>query len=152
MKKLFSNKYLLLLLRFILGFVFIYAGIEKTIEPGAFANSISNYKLIPEIFVNIIAITLPWIELITGILLIFGISVKENAMIISALLFLFIVMIAISLMRGLSIDCGCFGTVGGAKIGMYKIIENILLLAIGGHLIKYDSTFCTLNPLSNKEI
>lgn len=152
MKKLFANNYLLLFLRLILGFVFIYAGIEKTIDPGAFANSISNYKLIPELLINLISITLPWIELITGILLIFGVSVKENAMILSGLLALFIIMISISLMRGLSIECGCFGTVGGAQIGMYKIIENILLLAIGGHLVKYDSTFCTLNPLSNKEI
>mgnify|MGYP003547699657 CR=1 FL=1 len=152
MKKLFSNKYLLLLIRLVLGFVFIYAGIEKTLEPGAFANSISNYKLIPEILINVIAIALPWIELIAGILLLFGVSVKENAMILSTLLTLFIIMISISLIRGLSIECGCFGTVGGAQIGLYKIIENILMLAIGGHLVKHNSTFFTLQSAANKEL
>jgi uncharacterized membrane protein YphA (DoxX/SURF4 family) len=141
MKELFSNKYLLLTIRIILGFVFIYAGVEKTVEPEMFANSISNYKLIPELLVNFIAITLPWIELVTGILLVFGVWVKENSMIICTLLLMFIIMIVISLIRGLNIECGCFGTVGGTRIGLSKIIENILLLAIGGHLTKYGSTF-----------
>lgn len=148
MNSLLSNKFLLLIIRFILGFVFIYAGAEKILEPGLFANSISNYRLVPELLLNLIAVTLPWIELITGIFLVFGIAVKENAIIINILLVLFIVMIAISLFRGLNIECGCFGTAGGTKISVYKIIENILLFAVGGHLIKYDSTF--LSFLSTK--
>ena len=51
----------------------------------------------------------------------FGISVKENSAILSGLLLVFIIAIAISLARGLNIDCGCFGTVGGTKVGIQKI-------------------------------
>ncbi|QQS37628.1 MAG: DoxX family membrane protein [Ignavibacteriales bacterium] len=144
MQKLFSNKYLLLVLRLITGFVFIYAGLEKALEPSGFANSIVNYKLLPDFTINFIAITLPWIELAAGLLLIFGVSVKENSMIISTLLVLFIIMIAISLLRGLNIDCGCFGTAGGSRVGIIKIVENLILLAISGHLTKYDSEFLSL--------
>lgn len=151
MKKLFANKYLLLAIRIILGFVFIYAGLEKALMPEAFAKSISNYQLIPDFIINFSAIVLPWIELVCGILLIFGVSVKENSLILSILLSLFIIMITISVMRGLNIDCGCFGTVGGSKVGLAKIIENIILLAIGGHLVKYDSTFLSLNKNSSRD-
>ncbi len=145
MKKLFANKYLLFTIRVVLGFVFIYAGLEKALMPDSFAKSISNYQLLPELTINLFAIILPWIELVCGILLIFGISVKENSMILSLLLSIFIIMITISVIRGLNIDCGCFGTTGGAKVGITKIIENLILLAIGGHLAKYDSTFLSLN-------
>ena len=139
MNKFFSNKYILLLFRIILGFVFIYAAISKTTEPEDFGRAISNYKLLPIFLINIFAIALPWIELSCGLLLVFGISVKENSAILSSLLLIFIIAIAISLARGLNIDCGCFGTVGGAKIGIQKILENIGLFIIGVILIKFDS-------------
>ncbi|KAB2848243.1 MAG: DoxX family membrane protein, partial [Ignavibacterium sp.] len=87
--KLLSNKYLLFLIRIILGFIFIYAGAEKISNPESFALSISNYKLIPAAALNICAITLPWIELVAGLLLLFGILVKENSSIILFFLSLF---------------------------------------------------------------
>ena len=144
MKKFFSNKYILLLFRIILGFVFIYAAVSKTAEPEDFARAISNYKLLPIFLINISAITLPWIELSCGLLLVFGISVKENSAILSSLLLIFIIAITISLARGLNIDCGCFGTVGGAKIGIQKILENIGLFIIGVILIKFDSKLLSM--------
>jgi len=98
----------------------------------------------PDILINVLAIAFPWIELVAGILLIFGISVKENCAILSGLLVIFIIAIAISMARGLNIDCGCFGTVDGAKVGLLKILENVGLLILGLILIKYDSRFLSL--------
>lgn len=144
MNKIFDNKYFLLAARIVLAFVFIYAAISKAADPEGFAKAISNYKLLPIFIINIFAIILPWIELSSGILLLFGISVKENSAIISAMLLLFIIAIGISLARGLNIDCGCFGTVGGAKIGVQKILENFGLLILGLLLIKFDSKFLSL--------
>lgn len=144
MNKIFDNKYFLLAARIVLAFVFIYAAISKAADPEGFAKAISNYKLFPIFIINIFAIILPWIELSSGILLLFGISVKENSAIISAMLLLFIIAIGISLARGLNIDCGCFGTVGGAKIGVQKILENFGLLILGLLLIKFDSKFLSL--------
>ena len=82
----FSNKYFLFLVRIILAFIFIYAGMQKIVDPDAFAISISNYRLLPISALNFFAITLPWIEIIAGILLMFGISVKENSTIIFSML------------------------------------------------------------------
>lgn len=139
MTKLLSNKYFLVAIRIVLGIVFIFAAVSKVAEPELFARSISNYKLLPIFLVNILAIILPWIELCAGLLLIFGVSVKENSAVLSGLLSVFIIAIIISLIRGLDIECGCFGTVDGAKVGIQKILENIGLLLAGLILIRFDS-------------
>ena len=139
MTNILSHKYFLLTIRIIVGFVFIFAAISKVSEPEEFARAISNYKLLPIYLINILAIVLPWIELCAGILLVFGISVKENSAILSGLLLVFIIAIAISLARGLNIDCGCFGTTGGTKVGIQKLLENFGLLLLGLILIKFGS-------------
>ena len=145
MNKLFINNYLLLLIRIFLAFIFIYAGIEKISNPSAFSDAVNNYKLLPLHFVNIFAIILPWTELVAGILLLFGILVKENSFIISSLIIIFMIAIGISLIRGLNIDCGCFGTSAGSKIGLLKLGENLFLVVLGFILMKYDSLFLSFS-------
>ena len=145
MNKILSNKYFLVSIRIILGFVFIFAAISKAAEPETFAKAIYNYKLLPLSLINILAITLPWIELSAGLLLVFGVSVKENSVILSGMLLVFIIAIAISLARGLNIDCGCFGTVDGSKVGLMKILENAGLLLLGLILIMYDSKYFSIS-------
>ena len=142
MKTILSNKYLLLIARFLIAFIFIYAGAEKISDPDTFAISISNYRLMPVWTLNIFAITLPWIEVISGVLLLFGIAVKENSSIIFSLLLVFTIAIVISLLRGLSIDCGCFGK--GSMIGLTKLAENLLMLIGALLLIAFDSKFLSL--------
>lgn len=148
MKEIISNKYLLFLLRIILGFIFVYAGMEKISDPSGFSTSIYNYKLLPVFLVNFFAIVLPWIEVTSGLLLILGIAVKENAYIINSMLLIFIFAVGISLIRGLDIDCGCFGK--GNQIGIQKLIENSLMFTAGLLIIIFDSTFLSLTPHSSE--
>ena len=145
LNKIFNNKILLLTIRMFLGFIFIFAAITKVTDLEGFSQAIYNYKLIPDFLINFLAIIIPWIELVAGILLAFGISVKENSVIFSGLLVLFIVAIGISLARGLNIDCGCFGTIDGSKIGLLKILENIGLLLLSLILIKFDSKYLSIS-------
>ncbi len=145
-----NNKYLLLLFRVIVGFVFIYAGILKISDPAGFSDAINNYDLLPLSFVNFFAITLPWIEVVAGLFLLFGISVKENSFIISVMLVVFLLAIVISLGRGLNIECGCFGTSSGTKVGIIKLVENSILLIFSFVLIKFDSIFLSLTSDKNK--
>ena len=148
-KKILSNQYLLILFRTILGLVFIYSGIVKIIDTSGFSDSIYNYKLMPDLLINYLAIVLPWIELITGLLLIFGITIKESALIINSLLIVFIIAIVINLFRGLDINCGCFGTGNGTKIGLAKLIENSILLFMGILLMLFDSKFSSIPSKEN---
>ena len=142
MKNLLSNKYFLFLVRITLAFIFIYAGATKISDPEGFALSISNYRLLPVSLLNFLAITLPWIEIITAILLVFGIAVKENSAIIFSMLFIFTIAIGVSLLRGLNIDCGCFGK--GTQIGLLKLGENILMIIGSVLLIAFGSDLILL--------
>jgi uncharacterized membrane protein YphA (DoxX/SURF4 family) len=146
--RFFRNKYFLVFVRLVLGFVFIYSGIEKISDLNSFAIAVTNYKMLPGYLVNLFAIFLPWIELSAGLLLLFGIAVKENAFIINSFLIVFIFAIGISIARGLNIDCGCFGTQSSSKVGFIKLVENLLLFLIGLPLIFFGSDYLSLKEKS----
>lgn len=130
MKKLLNNSYLNLAARLFLGVFFIVAGVAKIADPAHFAKEIINYNLTPLYIVNIIALFLPWLELITGLLLAFGVKIKTNSLIIGLLLIMFILMVFSAMLRGLNISCGCFGKASEQKTGWGKVFENLGLLAI----------------------
>lgn len=131
MMAIINNKYLNQILRIILGLIFIFSGVEKISNPAEFAQSIENYRLLPIISINLIAIILPWLELISGMLLLFGIKSKENSIIITSMMIVFTSAVIIAIFRNLDIDCGCFGTLAAQKVGFRKVIENIVLISIG---------------------
>lgn len=138
MKSTLTNKYLLLVARLIPGIVFIFAGMEKISDTPSFAKAIYDYRIFPELLINFFALAIPWIEVVSGLLLVFGIWVRENAFILNALLLIFITLILISIFRGLNIECGCFGTASGSRVGWLKILENVALLIPGIYLIYFE--------------
>ena len=128
MKKVITNKYFLFTLRIILSIIFIISGIEKISNPEEFAQSIENFRMLPIFSINIFAMFFPWLEVITGILLFFGVKIKENSFLITGMLGVFTIGVIAAVLRNLDIDCGCFGTLHAQKIGLLKIFENILLI------------------------
>lgn len=151
MNKVLSNKYLLLTSRVVIGFIFLYAGMEKIADAEGFARAVNNYKLLPFPLINIFALVLPWIEVVSGLLLILGIKTKENAFILTLLLSVFVAVIVISLLRGLNIDCGCFGTASGTKIGAGKLLENSLLILLGLQVIYFGGGRISLSINSDQK-
>ncbi len=134
LRELSKNIWVIFLLRLFVGGVFIYASIDKIAHPGQFAHAIENYRILPWFLINIFAIILPWIELVSGVLLIAGVWLNGSAITISALLLIFIIAITAGLLRGLDISCGCFNTTGGQKIGLSLIIKDVVLLLITIHI------------------
>jgi len=129
----------LLLSRLILGGVFIYASWDKILHPDQFAQIVLNYKLMPDMTINLLAIFMPWLELIAGLFLVFGVFVKESAGILAGLLLVFIVAIAINLARGLDFDCGCFSSSTDQKSASYwLIIRDIALMIPAVHLMVFS--------------
>ncbi|MBA08426.1 MAG: DoxX family protein [Candidatus Marinimicrobia bacterium] len=126
------DRYLIVITRIILGAVFLWASFGKILEPGDFARSISNYHIVPFGIENIIALILPWLELLIGMGLILGIMVDGSVQISAILLIMFILMIGQAMLRGFNIECGC-GLKEGEMIGLNKILENIVF--IGGAYI-----------------
>ena len=118
--------------RFVLGVVFVVAAVDKIAVPEVFAISIEAYRLIPVSLVNIFALVVPWIELLCGVFIIAGVRQRACALILSALLALFIGAIFSAMARDLKIDCGCFGAAHASPVGWPKIAEDagLLLLAL----------------------
>lgn len=130
MNKILTNKYFLFLLRLILGVVFIYASLDKLYNQEEFSRAIYNYKFFPEILINIFAIVVPYLEIICGILIITGIYLRGSSLIITLMLFFFIIALTQAYIRGLDISCGCFSleTVSNKSDILQRIIEDILLI------------------------
>ena len=119
--------YMDVLIRFIIGGVFIWASYDKIIDPSKFSREISNYHIVPFGLENSIAIILPWLELIIGIGLITGIYINANSLIVGILLIVFNILVFQAMSRGFNIECGC-GLKEGQMVGYGKLFENFLLL------------------------
>jgi putative oxidoreductase len=135
--------YIIAIARIYLALVFILSGLDKINNLAGFAESIENYRILPEQIINIVAIIIPWLELIAGALLLMGYYIKENSLISLALLVVFTFAVFSAVLRNLNIDCGCFGTFNGQKVGMLKISENIILIIIALISIKYPRQVLT---------
>lgn len=127
--KIFNQIYILI--RCIIGIIFIYAGITKLVDPKVFAVLIDAYGIVPEVLIIPVAIGLPLLEIISGIALIF--DIRGSLTIITALLMIFIAVLAYGISIGLDIDCGCFGP-GDPEAKAYHglrttLYRDIILLA-----------------------
>lgn len=120
---------LLNLIRIALGVIFIYAAIPKIFRPDEFADAINNYRILPFFLVNIFAICLPFVELLFGLFLIIGLRIKAASFGTLILMTIFIIAIISAWIRGIDINCGCFGT-GTESISYKEIIRDILFFGM----------------------
>ena len=119
----------ILVLRLVLGAVFLYAAWTKLRQSYLiFAMSIDAYQLLPEWAVLVVARALPWFELAVGVLLLIGYGLRFAAIAASALLVMFFALMLRSYVKGQGIDCGCFG-LGDAISGKTLLRDGSLLLA-----------------------
>jgi putative oxidoreductase len=120
----------------VIGLVFLAAALPKIGDPESFALSVHHFRIVPLALENLVAIALPWIELVAGLALVLGIQARAGGAIVTVLMAVFTVAVAVALARGLDFECGCFGTGDGTRVGATKLLENttLLLLASIGSL------------------
>ncbi len=94
--------------RWVLGAVFIYAGILKLLEPESFAVLIEAYGIVPDRLLQPAAFSLACLEVAAGVGLLF--DIRGSLAAIAGLLVLFVAILAYGLWMGLDVDCGCFGS------------------------------------------
>lgn len=123
-----------LALRFLIAALFLFAATTKLVDPSSFAQQIANYQLTPWPAAAVLAVFLPALELCVGICLLIG-RWESGALIwLATLLTIFSGALLSAIIRGLSIDCGCFGRSVENTGTLWPLIRNLALLGVTGFL------------------
>jgi uncharacterized membrane protein YphA (DoxX/SURF4 family) len=132
-----TGPWLTVRLQIALGVFFVAASLPKLLDPPSFAHMIYNYRIVPGPFINVMALTMPWLELLTGVALILGLWRRTAALLTGAMLVVFIVAISINLARNNPIDCGCFDVKAAGKSAAQRltdmkldVVRDLLMLAM----------------------
>ncbi len=128
----------------VLGAVFVYASLDKIAKPLDFARILYHYQVIgpsatiPPLVPNLVAVMLPWVELVAGLLLIVGVLRREAAAVVGVMLILFLTAVGSALYRGIDIEnCGCFTLRGeGRRAGLLLIVSDLAFLAGAAFLLR----------------
>ena len=123
MTRWFSHPWLTIRVQLALGALFVIAAIPKIADPPSFAHMIYNYRIVPAQLINLMALTMPWVELLAGLALIAGVWRRAALLLIAAMLLVFITAIGINLARGNAIDCGCFNVADAGKTHEQRIFD-----------------------------
>ncbi|ACH37603.1 hypothetical protein Gbem_0575 [Citrifermentans bemidjiense Bem] len=130
------KRYLPVAVRIALGGIFIYAALPKIADPVTFAGSVASYQILPYFWSYFTAAVLPFLELICGVLLVSGYRVRACALIVAALNVVFMAALASLIVRGLDIDCGCFG--GGKTSPWLALSRDAVFLAMAGAVLWFE--------------
>jgi uncharacterized membrane protein YphA (DoxX/SURF4 family) len=147
-----SNDRLILTARWVVGGLFLYTGLMKALHPDDFLRLLREYDMVRQpLLMNGIAATLPWFEVICGLLLCLGVAVRGTALVSVLMLVLFTGLVlhrALALQAAtgtpfcaIRFDCGC-GT--GEVVICHKLVENTLLTLAGVILVGARSTYGAL--------
>jgi putative oxidoreductase len=117
------------IVRILLGGVFVYAGLLKGLDPEAFVGQVAAYNILPYQWNFIVAAILPFVELIVGLHLVFNRWVRASAIVVAGLCGTFLILLTTLLIRGMEIDCGCFGP-HDSSTPLQAIVRNLMLLTM----------------------
>lgn len=130
MRRIVDDDYLTMLVRLAVGVAFIWASAYKIIEPGTFAKSIWYYHMVPGSLINLMALILPWLELIAGVCLIVGVLYRGSVIAVNGMTIVFILAISSAIYRGIDIDCGCFKAAQSSGDNAWEsLLWDFLLIA-----------------------
>lgn len=141
MSGLLRHPRLHLLARLVLGGFFVYASLDKIWDPAGFAKIVYQWQVVGPVASNLVAVTLPWVELVAGLLLVAGVWRRESALVIALMLVFFIVAAASVMARGIDVEnCGCVSVAKDAVeaawppawtkgVGWFLVGRNLVLLA-----------------------
>ncbi len=116
----------------LLGALFVIAGALKVPDPAAFLQSIDGYRMLPGWTAALAAVYLPWLEIVCGLALGFRKFYSGALALLIGLTGVFIVALSSAWLRGLDIDCGCFGSGDPAgRLGVALARDVVLLAALG---------------------
>ena len=142
------------LARLVVAGVLLVSGWLKAIDPQQTRIAVRAYQIFPASVADTIAAVLPFLELAVGLLLLVGMATRLAAVLAAVLLIAFIAGVISVAVRGLSIDCGCFGGGGEVATGSTaytaEIVRDVGLLVLAGFLIWRPSTPFSVDRLVHR--
>lgn len=144
-----THPYLALAFRVYIGALFIYASMYKISYTAEFAETIASYQLVPYWAVNFLAVFMPWLELVCGVLLIVGFRAKSAVTIIGGMLVMFTLAVLINLLRDSPIPCGCFSSVED-PISWWTVVRDLIWVGMTIHIFFFDTRLHLENHFTSK--
>ena len=118
-----------LLLRLILGGAFLLAGTLKAIDPLGFITTVRAYEIIRDPWTGVVALGLPWLEIFCGAAIVLRVLFPGALVLTCGMLVVFFGSVVSAWVRGINIECGCFGDkIPTESYGVTVMIEICLLL------------------------
>lgn len=136
------HPYLAFPIRVYLAAVFLAACYHKLLEPGSFALDIATYQILPLSLINLMAIVLPWIELVAGGMLLLAFRTRAAALLVAGMMLMFTIAISIAVAKGLDMSCGCFASQGAAEdpISWRTILRDAGWFTLALYVLFFDHT------------
>jgi uncharacterized membrane protein YphA (DoxX/SURF4 family) len=125
------RQWLLEVLAWAFSLVFIYSGWLKVRDPAAFLVAIRSFHILPDPFAAWLALALPWLEILAGLAVLTGWLRSGGLLMLNVSLVIFAVALASAWVRGLDVECGCFGSGRGATGIRDALLRDAVLLAVG---------------------
>ena len=129
---LYRRPWVAVLIRGLIGAVFVFAGFSKLLLPYAEVVAlVRQYEVLPGWLVSLTAMFLPWLEVGSGMALLIGFYTTPAALLIAVQLLSFSALMIVVLAAGMPIeDCGCFGYLGLPETPLQVLIRDLLMLAL----------------------
>lgn len=128
----------LVLCRIVLGAIFVYASGAKIFDPAAFARIIANYQVVSADAGRLIALFLPYLELVCGLCLMVNRWPRGAALIVAGLLLVFMAALGYNIYRGIDVHCGCFTLTEKATGNMwFSLVRDIIFFAMAVGMVLY---------------
>ncbi|MBT4510718.1 MAG: DoxX family membrane protein [Chloroflexi bacterium] len=126
---LISNSYLNLTLRLLLGVTFIVSAVSKLPDHTKFVEIVKDQDLLPDVLVTVFGNALPWIELVVGVYLLFGILRRPSALVTLLMAISFMIANVNSLINDKD-KCGsCFGDTVTLTVAQSITIDIFIFIA-----------------------
>jgi uncharacterized membrane protein YphA (DoxX/SURF4 family) len=110
--------------------VFLASSIGKMLDKPGTEASMSRYPFLPRGAGKLIANVFPVLELIVGLLLVFGVFTRLASVAAVGLFLVFTGLILYDLSRGEQASCHCFGKLSDEKLTPVAVVRNVALMAL----------------------
>ena len=137
------------LFRIIVGGIFLISGLAKIADPVRFLLTLREFQLLPRVLESFLAVYIPWLEFLLGLCMVLGILHRTASLMIAGLNGFFIVAIGSVMVRGIEVDCGCFGLLADVlhlpdHADGKAIIRNLVLMGMCLYIFRSNAHAWTM--------